>query len=247
MVCYVSICDNPDCGAVHVQGHAIDDRVESVEKRREKVAFTLCPGADLEADPLPKGMFSASVDLHSGELTVHSDLSVKRHDEMLLASFRRQLDGALHEILRKRWRRVRKKTDRTGWRRDDWSWWEPGTMVPWAKVFPDDPDFIVRRDRRLYWAMDTYCVTPDCSCHEIVVCFFEEGSRKIGRPVGDVHADFDDWRLTEVHPAEGDTEMLHELWEALVQRRDFRKEVPRRHRKLKKVGREIPRLRSNGR
>jgi hypothetical protein len=242
MICCLWICDNPECRWVHVAAYAIDDRAKAVETDDKKITLTYRRGADLETFPPPRGRFSASVNVDSGELAHISNVSAEE-DERLLECFRRQLDGPVHEVLRKRWRRARNKTDRTGWRRDDWTWWEPGAMIPWAKVFPDEPDFLVSRRQHEYWAIDSYCVDPECDCHEVAVSFVQQGSGKMEEDVGAIRVDLDAWQLTEVLPAAGSAKLLRQLWKVLVKRPGFRKEVRRRERELKKVGGELPRIR----
>ena len=66
--------------------------------------------------------------------------------------------------LRKRWRHI-KNLNKEEWRRRDWSWWEPGDMVSWLEVYPDDSNLLFELDGTVYWADDMYCINPGCDCN----------------------------------------------------------------------------------
>ncbi len=242
MICYLFTCNNPECRTVHVDSYAIDDRMTGIKRGRREVTYTFRRDADLTRAPFTARSFRASVNLDTGKIEPHPELPHPSQDAALLECFREKLDGALLENLRRRWRRALKKTDRTSWRQKDRSWFSPGAMVPWAKIFPDDADFLISRGGRLYWAMDSYCVTPSCTCKEVLVSFFETGDQGSRNELGSVYADYDEWRLTRIIPSSCGEKMLQGLWKILLRHRDFKNEVPRRDREMKEtVGPELHR------
>jgi hypothetical protein len=66
-----------------------------------------------------------------------------------------------------------KRVNRNRLRNEDWSWWEPGLVVGWDEVFPDDPDFVFDISGTRYRARDLYCINPECPCKDITLSFIE--------------------------------------------------------------------------
>ena len=97
----------------------------------------------------------------------------------------------LRAILEKRWRRVH-GVGKDDWKREDWSWWEPGVMVSWCEIHGDDPHFLFPIGEEEIWADDGYCVTPKCSCREAAVTFRRVADLG-GEPYAELRVDLRGW------------------------------------------------------
>jgi hypothetical protein len=65
---------------------------------------------------------------------------------------------------------------------------EPGTMIPYDAMFPDDWDMLFERDGRTYWVVDHHCPNPACTCAETVL-EIQDISRHEARHIGQFSLD----------------------------------------------------------
>jgi len=172
---------------------------------------------------------------------IRIDGSREKQPEELVSCLLEGIDSNTLLVLQRRWRRAKGLSDRESWRQDDWSWWDPGTMVPYVRAFPDDLDFIVLfRDRRI-WVMDYYCITPDCSCRDVLLSFQGLEGESCPEPLGAVSVNYCRWSTPDLEPRTAGKEELGELWKAFLAAGKYRKMVPGRHGALKEIGRELAR------
>jgi hypothetical protein len=78
-----------------------------------------------------------------------------------------RLAGSL-ERLRERARRFLAQRDRTSCR-TALATLAPGDLVPYEHLFPEDWDLLFSSSGRGYWAVDQHCISPACTCTDIVV------------------------------------------------------------------------------
>jgi hypothetical protein len=206
-------CMNPDCPCHDMQliGR-FATRPQDADQRLER----------------GENAFTSTVDLESGDLK-----DTRARSSELVAWIERRIPELLDRF-RDRFARIRGHHDRDQWQRQDRALLETDTLVPYCDAFPLDWDIIVALDGELYWAIDSYCLAPDCRCREVSVEF---SSLKAGKPAGTILVDVDHWR--QRRPSEND-ERVRPLWNRLCA--DGRKkEIARRFREMRRVARAIGR------
>jgi hypothetical protein len=127
-------------------------------------------------------------------------------------------------------------------RNEDWSWWEPGLVVGWDEVFPDDPDFIFEISGTKYWARDLYCINPGCSCKDITVSFAEFGEDNNTKELGAVSIDLKQYRIDEIQQIGTPAETLIQIWRKFQKEAGVKKTLKSRQKEMKIIGKEITNL-----
>jgi hypothetical protein len=124
------------------------------------------------------------------------------------------VDGELLEELHERWLRA-KGFRRREPRAVDFSALEPGELVAWHELHPDDRrDFYLDEDA-VFLANEFYCVNPDCDCAEATIDFAELLEKKRASSIGYVRIRLPD---TEVIELIGPRSRLERLWSAFRDR-----------------------------
>jgi hypothetical protein len=90
--------------------------------------------------------------------------------------------------LSERARRIAAQTDRDTSFRIAFESREPGAMMPYVQLLPADWDLYLQHDRKTYWAIDHHCLSPTCSCAEIVVEIHDVAAPK-AEFIGEVRLD----------------------------------------------------------
>lgn len=114
-----------------------------------------------------------------------------------------------------------------------------GTMVSYSEIFPLAPAFGFSIGSEDWFALDDYCVSLDCDCHEVVLQFVTEGPEPDDSPVDAENAPavFYDYRkriFKQAQASEAHKPSLHILLSGLKdQRPGFDAEVKERHLRLK--------------
>jgi hypothetical protein len=167
-----------------------------------------------------------------------------RTDPALVAALAERLerDQTLLLKLRKRWRAA-KDTAREAWKRTDWSEWEPGRMVSWFDLFPDDANFLfqTKTGTKTLWANDIYCLTPGCNCGEVRMDFLAVGASD---PVirGGGRVDLECWKMRPDGRPQADV-ASRRMWTALQRAYpDLREKLTRRYAEARRIGRRVARL-----
>jgi hypothetical protein len=184
---------------------------------------------------------SARLDIDSGQLDFSQGAPLDRRDPELLEQLRKGLDSNYLARLEKRWR-LAKGVDQDRWRRRDWSWWEPGDMVSWLEVYPDDFNLLFEHDGIVYWADDLYCINPGCTCNEVGLVFSSLSSENWIERVGAISVSLPSCRFAGMMGEAGDERFLRLLADALRGRREICRMIRDRRKRMKPVGHEIVRL-----
>jgi hypothetical protein len=236
-----SVCDNPDCRYLHLQTVAVDERFKNMKFKGRKFVYTVESDIDSKTEPLPNQAFSASIHIDSARVSVPQDTPLGKQDQDFLGWLTEELKGRHFELMKRRWRAA-KKVDRDRWRNSDWSWWEPGLVVGWDEVFPDDPDFIFDLSGTRYWARDLYCINPGCTCREITISFaaFDEGDNP--KELGAVRIDLNKFRIEGIAPVGASEKELTQIWQKFQKQARVKQIIKTRQKEMKIIGPEIAKL-----
>jgi hypothetical protein len=143
--------------------------------------------------------------------------------------------------MKRRWR-MAKKVNRDRWRKEDWSWWEPGLVVGWDEVFPDDPDFVFDITGTRCWARDLYCINPGCPCQDITISFVEFDEEDKPKELGAVDIGLKQFRIDEIQAIEAPEKKLTQIYNKFQKKAGVKKTLKARQKEMKIVGKEIAKL-----
>ncbi len=182
----------------------------------------------------PHDEIHALVNLDTGEL---ADFPVGC-TPALRTSLESQLVGDFLELLRERWRRVKRIHDPDAWRKQDWSWWEPALFVAWQDAFPGELDDVVVVDGRRYLVDERYCCSPACSCGDVLLDFVDLEDENDSAATPQMYVSMSAWRpgTEEGEPLSSD---LVPYWQAYSALPGVKKRLSERRRKLRRIGREL--------
>jgi hypothetical protein len=239
------ICDNPECECrqVQIRAVAVDDQLKGRGVEANRSTFRLSE-EDVANFEIPEKQLCAVMDVDTGEVSLAEGAPGNEDNLEMLRLLKEKMKGDLLETVRRRWRAVKKEFDIEQWQRQDWSWWEPGLLVSWAEVFPDDLNFLVGYGGAIFWANDMYCINPGCPCQTVMITFRQvHGKSSIeAEDIGTVAINLGKWRVEGIDPKQGDPKRLRSLWELLNTTPDFRLTLRERRRDLRAIGREIVRM-----
>jgi len=235
------VCDNPECRYLHLQAVAVDERFKKMKFKGRKFVYTVESDINQKTEPLPNQSLAASIHIDSVKVSVHNDNPLEKHDQDFLRWLTREVKGDYFEVMKRRWR-MAKKVDRDRWRIMDWSWWEPGLVVGWDEVFPDDPDFVFNISGTRFWARDLYCINPGCTCKDIKLSFaeFDEGNNP--KELGAVGIDLKKIRIEGIEPVGASEEKLTQVWQKFQKQAGVIKLLKTRQKEMKIIGNEIAKL-----
>lgn len=236
------ICDNPecDCRDVWVNGVLIDDRYTDLVYHGDRLSYVFKPGEGEPSEPPPLRQLYARVDVDSGEVGFSPRAPAKLHDPELLGWLKEGLDRSHMDTIRKRWR-LAKGINRDQWRSRDWSWWQPGDMVYWQEVFPDDINILFKLGNDTYWADDMYCINPGCGCQEVGLVLYRLTKGKTEN-VGSISVTLPSGKFSSFLEENGNGNLLRRLWDLLRQDKGRCALLKKRKKDIVPVGREIVRL-----
>lgn len=229
LVLDTAFCRNPNCRFAHITAVAVVDGGGGVER----------DGADAA-----RSRIGVSVDLDTWKLEFPPATEERPRNPDLEKRLEELIDSGgdhLRKALEKRWRCAH-GVSRDAWRRKDWSWWEPGAMVSWREVHPDDPDFLIDSGDETLWAEDFYCITPKCSCREVKVHISRVSGEMDGYD-GAIRVDLRRWKVSGEDDSSRLSPQQEHLWE-VWNRSDpgIRKEMNRRRKQMLRLGPEIVNL-----
>jgi hypothetical protein len=145
------------------------------------------------------------------------------------------LSGPMLETLHERLLQAKDKhLDRDMWKRADWSWWTPGTVVAWSEVEPDGRRDLYVVGERCFTALDYYCANPECPCIDVQIVFLTSERKKLGA----VTLAVPDGRRTlvaELAPGVSEDEVAH-LADLFLRRHGAERLAARRTRIHEEVG-----------
>jgi hypothetical protein len=242
MVLCTLICDNPECECRQAQIKAmpVDDRLKGMGVESDRLTFRLSE-EDAANLSIPEEQLSAALDVDTGEVCLAEGAPESKHNLEMLALLKAKLRGNVLETVRRRWRAV-KKIDREQWRRQDWSWWEPGLLVSWTEAFPDDLNFLLEHRGATFWANDMYCINPGCPCQTALIAFCQVRGKSGLEEMGTVAVHVGKWKIEGIDPKLGDQKKLRSLWELLQEKPGLKSTLRERRRNLMAIGKEIARM-----
>lgn len=236
-----SVCDNPECRYLHLQAVAIDERFKNMKFNGRKFLYTVETDINKKTEPLHNQTLTASIHIDSAKVSVHDNTSLEKQDQDFLRWLTREVRGDYFDMMKRRWR-MAKRVDRDRWRKMDWSWWEPGLVVGWEEVFPDDPDFIFYISGKRYWARDLYCINPGCTCKEIKVSFAEFGEGNNPKELGAVGIDLKKFSIEGIEAFGAPAEKLTQIWQQFQEEAGVKKIIKTRQKEMRFIGKEIVEL-----
>lgn len=235
------VCDNPDCHFLHFQAVAIDERFKKMGFKGRKFVYTIESELNQNAQPLPHQNLTASIHVESAEVSVKAAAPLENEDQNFFKWVAAELKGDYFNVMKRRWRMAR-KVNRDRWRNFDWNWWEPGMVVGWNEVFPDDPDFIFTVSGTHFWARDQYCINPGCPCQEITLSFAEFDQEQKPQELGAVSIALKNFRVGGVQPVEASPEKLTRICQKFQKQAGVESILKTRQKEMKLIGKEIVQL-----
>jgi hypothetical protein len=191
------------------------------------------------SEPAPRAVLSGRLDLDSGALMIPPDaLGHPPAAPELLDLVRRALRPGVLDLLRERWHRVKGLERADEWRTVDWSRIELDALVPFLELFPSRWDLSVIMDHQRYWAVDSWCLAPRCTCQEIAVEFIADRTGSVGAIRIDVGR-------SSVVDVLGQDARLRPLGERLLGDSSIREDLRARRKLIRRVSRELPRFLSS--
>ena len=240
------VCDNPECGHLHFQAVAIDERFKKMRFKGRKFVYTIESELNQNAEPLPHQNLTASIHIESGKVSSNVDTPLENQDQNFFRWVTKEVKGDYFNVMKRRWR-MAKKVNRDRWRNIDWSWWEPGLVVGWDEVFPDDPDFIFTVSETRFWARDLYCINPGCSCKEITLSFAEFNEEQKPKELGVVSIVLKHFRVDVVQAVGASPEELTRICQKFQKQAGVKRTLKTRQKEMKIIGKEIVELSRNKR
>ena len=241
MILDTQVCDNPECRYLHIQAVAIDERFQNMKFKGKKLVYTVESNVAQKTEPLPNQKLTASIDIDSGKVSVHADTPLTKQDQSFFRWLTSEVSGRYFELMKRRWR-MDKKIHRDQWRNEDWSWWEPGLVVGWNEVFPDEPDFIFAISGTRYWARDLYCINPGCGCNDITLAFAEFDEAAKPKELGTIVITLKPFRIDEIVGSGASQQELSRIWQKFQKEAGVIKALKTRQKEMKIIGKEIARL-----
>ncbi len=234
-------CKNPDCNCRDI---TLDVFVVDTETGKQ-ISITQGPDDSsilVDGRPVESLMhcrFGATMNIDTGEVTAAgSSLDVSPD---LMKSLSAKLTSETLEILKRRWR-FAKSIGQDDWKNQDWTWWDPGEMISWGEVFPDEPDLIIQMPSKTCLISDIYCIKPRCSCTEIGLVVYEFIKKKT-LDLGEIFYNVKHDRIERVvSRAASRDELIGIFEESKIQRPKLKKILATRFKKMRIIGPQIAQL-----
>jgi hypothetical protein len=244
LVLLFQACSNPSCPCrdVFLEGWLVDNRLRRVAANDDRFVFEIASGGQAE-----RRLFFARVDLENGEVADDRSTGSPPSEPWALEWLRSELDGPFLAVLEGRLEAGKRNGQPPyDWRKDDWSWWEPGMDVSWMDVFPEeDAPSEVILDNQTWAVSDLYCVEPGCDCEEVRVNFWRErGTGREVHDVGTVSVIPEKIESAQFLSHGADRALLKELWAKWCTRFHVSALLRDRREEMRKIGPEIHRLRA---
>lgn len=145
-----------------------------------------------------------------------------------------QVDGELLEALHDRWLHAKGFRAREP-RALDWRALEPGELVAWHELHPDQRRDLYLDEDVVFLASEFYCVNPDCDCAQATIDFAELLERNRAQSIGYVRLSLPDTQVIELS---GPGTRLERLWSAFRTRhKNLADRLATRKRRLAEIAR----------
>jgi hypothetical protein len=241
MIIDTFFCSDPECRAVHIHAILVDKQLENVKSESAQILSDYFDSITKKTF-LPNQSLQASFDVETEEFRIQGDTDDQSENKELLSLIDKQIRKGLSDIFKRRWR-VAKHKMKDAWKEKDWSWWQPGDLVGWNDVFPDDFHFIFFLCGKKYIAIDNYCITPGCRCNDVAISFLNMDEKN---ELGAVFTDTMKLNVQDVHSQKSSKQELLKCWGQLkTVYPDLKIKLQKRHKEIKRFGCEIARISGN--
>lgn len=241
-------CSNPECNCrkIMIEGWSVGANLSGFACTEGELTFVINPGPEGERE---RRVLWAAVDLDDGAVTPvvakAKTGAPSKSDPWAVEWLRSEMDGPLLETLRERFRAEKSKPRPPhDWRKDDWSWWEPGMEVGWNDVHSDaDDNGDILLDGKIYVVGDYYCVEPGCDCEEARLAFWLVPAPNADfEDVGDVWVNPTIPGSAQFHAHGSKRTLLKRLWAAWSERKPISTLLLQRQKELRELAPEIHKL-----
>jgi hypothetical protein len=228
-------CDDPDCLCRDVYLRAVEFDSKDIQFYHDYKGMNAIYTKIIKKRINDGQFLSAALDIDSGNLTARGDQPLDTAMAELLIRVDRLIEEKkLLKLFRTRWN-IAKKVNAKAYMDKDWSWWEPGVLVAWREVFPDDWSLLVYEDDGKVFLDDSYCVTPGCSCKEVAISILKTSSIKT-EALGTIFLNFATWRVKNIEEDTASYEKLDLIWAEFNDTYpDLKQIVVRRHKEIRKA------------
>ena len=219
------VCDNPLCGCFHVDFLCKPEGGGSLNPDEAPVSFALDTQERSVYRPPGRRMPPMSAALAEDVAAELGESGWKYLYEFLLGVKQEQIENCDPKRLDADFPPEVLRGDKT--------------VVSYSEIFPFAPGLFFRMGSKKWFALDDYCVNPDCDCHQVVLQFVpqEPGPDRSRAPHERPPAMYYDYRNREFEEAkasQANQPSLNALLdEVRRQRTGFDSEVRRRHKWLK--------------
>ena len=224
------ICSNPSCRGVHISAMHIDERFKdliTIEDGKSSYQFTDDRREQL-LGPLKRASFSVDIDSHEIEPSIETS-GIMNDPELFAWLSRKIVSEEYLELLMRRWR-IQKEQNDDQWRKEDWSWWQPGEKIPFYKAFPDSFSFFVPYNNHEFLVADYYCVTPGCQCQGITLSILDFEKKPI-EAGGSIDIDSRTLKPISFDSISIDRNILQNIWKEFRRTHDLKSSLQERRKK----------------
>jgi hypothetical protein len=233
IVCDLTFCDSPECQCRSVSVEAVKVPSGTGDVVRRDNQLVIMTDADGTEPPELGQTWDLWIDIDTGVLTDSEADLIDLSSQPDLVPLAEALDMSLLDKLARMCLQQKRQRIHEGSVRTDLDLrsWISGDKLAWAEVFNT-----VRADGYHYrgsdyFAVDYYCVMPDCDCDDVDLAFAGE------EPAGEVRIELGSGE-TELIPGPGGAEVLPVLWDHFLKRHHGVDILRRRSAAMKRFGRE---------
>jgi hypothetical protein len=246
MLITTTVCDNPECMALHMQAWLIDEACQDISYYHHTISYRHRDSGIVTSDLPPLLEFTLNLETETIEISRQATPTDPRLPAMIDFMVRELGRDEIFDTLRRRWRILKKIPD-TSWQTRDWSDWKPGDMLPWSDVYPHDFQIIFQSSR---WgtvaALDQHCINPDCSCKNMLLLFVHINEAAATDELGILTLNIQNWQVSMNTRGRATASELRQLWQELQELQPGIKDVLQAHfQEMKKIGPKIAELSGN--
>jgi hypothetical protein len=234
VVCSLATCESPDCPCrdVIVEVIKVPPGTDEVIRQDGRLVIrTAINGAD---SPVIEQAWELRVDIDTGAVRDPDHAVIEISSQPGLMPLFEALDAPMLDRLARMWLQQKRQRIHEGSVRSDLDLqsWVSGDKLAWDEVF-----HTVRADGYHhqgidYFAVDYYCVLPDCDCNDVDLAF--AGEEQLAGEVSVVLGTAE----IELFPAPGADEVLPVLWDRFLKRHHGIDILRQRCAAMKRFGRE---------